>query len=198
MAGSSREALIDAATSLFYEHGFHAVGIDRIIDEVGVTKTTFYNHFESKDDLIIAVLRRRDDVEMRELLAEIDARGGSDLRARILGLFDALHDWFHDEGFRGCIFMNAAVEFPSPNDPVHHAAAAHGANIDREIRAMLEHAPVPDPDMLAHQLSMLIAGALITRHVAQDTGAARVARAAAEALLDRAGVAGAIGASSKR
>lgn len=60
MSESSRERLIQIADRLFYEHGFHAIGIDRVISEVGVTKTTFYNHFESKDDLILAVLDARD------------------------------------------------------------------------------------------------------------------------------------------
>lgn len=186
MSGSSRDALIEIAARLFYEHGFHAVGIDRIISEVGVTKTTFYNHFESKDDLIVEVLKWRDEVEMRELIDAMRQRAGDDPRALLLALFDVLDDWFRDEGFKGCIFVNAAVEFPSPHDPVHHAAAAHRTNVRREIVAILRRAGTADADSLADQITMLVSGALITRHVAFDLGAARTARATTEALLDRA------------
>ncbi len=186
MPGSSRDALIEIAARLFYEHGFHAVGIDRIISEVGVTKTTFYNHFESKDDLIVEVLKWRDEIEMRELIEAMRQRAGDDPRALLLALFDVLDDWFRDDGFKGCIFVNAAVEFPSPHDPVHHAAAAHRANVHREIVQILRRAGAADAEGLADQLTMLVSGALITRHVAFDLGAARTARATAEALLDRA------------
>lgn len=186
MPGSSRDALIEIAARLFYEHGFHAVGIDRIISEVGVTKTTFYNHFESKDDLIVEVLKWRDEIEMRELIDAMRQRAGSEPRALLLAIFDVLDEWFRDEGFKGCIFVNAAVEFPSPHDPVHHAAAAHRANVRREILSILRRTGSADPEGLADQITMLVSGALITRHVAFDLDAARTARATAEALLDRA------------
>ena len=83
---STRDRLIDAAAMLFYEHGFHAIGLDRILEEVGVTKTTFYNHFASKDDLIVAVLVDRDQRDMRALDEALRARGG-DARSRILAVF---------------------------------------------------------------------------------------------------------------
>ena len=116
---STRERLLDAAALLFYENGFHAIGIDQIIDEVGVTKTTFYNHFESKDDLVIAVLHERDKIELAEWLGIMERKGGDDPRARILALFDLLEDWLADPAFRGCMFLKAEAEDPSPSDPVH-------------------------------------------------------------------------------
>jgi AcrR family transcriptional regulator len=182
---TTRDRLIDAASDLFYEHGFHSVGLDQIIDQVGVTKTTFYNHFESKDALIIEVLRHRDEIETAELLASMRERAGDDPRGQLIVLFDVLHDWFNGASFRGCIFMNAAVAFPIPNDPVHIAAAAHGASLFTAIRAIAEKAGADDPDLIANQILMLISGSLVARHVSNDSAAAKTARTAAEMLLER-------------
>src|SRR4029453_18756744 len=88
MAGSTRDMLIETANDLFYQHGFHAVGLDQILARGGVTKTTFYNHFESKDDLAIAVLQERDRVETDEWLGVMRAMGKGDPKGEILALFD--------------------------------------------------------------------------------------------------------------
>lgn len=185
MAMSTRDRLIEEATTLFYNHGFHAVGLDRVIDAAGVTKTTFYNHFESKDDLIVEVLHRRDQTEMSAWRQWMRERGGVDPRGQILSLFDLLREWFRDEAFRGCMFMNAAVEFPAPNDPVHVAAARHSEHLYAELRRLAVDAEADDADLVARQVLMLLSGALLARHVSLDTTAADTARAAAEAVLDR-------------
>lgn len=185
MTTGNRDKLVRAAADLFFEHGFHSVGLDQIIDAVGVTKTTFYNHFESKDALIIEVLRTLDEEETRQMVESVRAAAGDDPRAQLLAVFDVLDAWFNEPTFRGCIFMNAAVAFPSPHDPVHIAAAAHGASLFREFRAMAVRAEAEDPDLVARQVLMLVSGALVDRHVSMDTTAARTARAAAEFLLGR-------------
>src|SRR4029079_14445377 len=108
------------------------------IEDVGVTKTTFYNHFESKDELILAVLDARDEREISTWLATMRARGGDDPRAQLRTLFDILDEWFATEAYRGCMFLNAAAQFPAPGDPIHQAAGRHGARLARELRGMAE------------------------------------------------------------
>ena len=180
---STRERLMDAAVVLFYEHGFHAIGLDRILADVGVTKTTFYNHFESRDALIVAVLEHRDQRDMDELRKEL-ARRGRGARERILDTFDILDEWFRDEGFRGCLFINAAAQYPNPNDPVHVIAARHGRNLAGLFAEMAREAGAAQPELLARQLSMLAAAAITARQVNGDESAARTARDMAAALLD--------------
>src|SRR5262245_22661359 len=175
---STRERLMDAAVVLFYEHGFHAIGLDRILDEVGVTKTTFYNHFESKDQLILAVLTARDQREMSEWAEFVRQRAGDDPRAQLLAVFDLLEEWFCEAGFPGCMFVNAGAEFPSPNDPIHHAAAAHSRNMLQGLREIAVRAGVADADTLAQQLMVVVSGALVARHIAMEKDAAGVARSA--------------------
>lgn len=182
---SSRERLIEAATALFYEHGFHAVGLDQVLEEVGVTKTTFYNHFESKDELIVAVLAHKDAQDVEQWTKIMRERGGSDPRRQIMALFDILAEWFEEPGFRGCMFINAAVEFPSPNDPIHVTASHHGESMYKVICARAKEAGAAEPELVAKQISMLLSGALVSRHVELDQSAAQTARAVGELLMER-------------
>lgn len=57
----ARERLLETATRLFYAEGIHTVGIDRIIAEAGIAKATFYRHFKTKEDLVVAYLEREYD-----------------------------------------------------------------------------------------------------------------------------------------
>lgn len=185
MPESSRDRLIRTADRLFYEHGFHAIGLDRVIGEVGVTKTTFYNHFESKDALILAVLDARDKRELQEWFGIMRERGGSDPRRQLLVLFDILHEWFTREEFRGCLFINAVAQFPAPNDPIHLAAGKHGEHLHAEVLALAARAGAADAEVLAAQLMLVVAGALVTQHSARSEESAAAARALANLLVDR-------------
>jgi AcrR family transcriptional regulator len=109
---SGRARLLHMAIELFYTHGFQAVGIDRILAEAGVTKTTFYKHFESKDDLLVAAIRQRDEWESQAIMTAIQKLAGDDPKARLLAFFDVFDVWFNSPDFHGCQFINAAAEFP--------------------------------------------------------------------------------------
>ena len=119
---NGRERLVAAAVDLFYRHGFGAVGIDRVIASAGVTKTTFYKHFEGKDDLMVAAVQRRDEWESQAWDRAVRRLAGDDPAARLLATLDVLDLWFNEPDFRGCMFTNTAMEFPNPHDPVHQAA----------------------------------------------------------------------------
>jgi len=188
-AATTRERLISVAVELFYRHGFQAVGLDRILEGVGITKTAFYKHFESKDDLIVAVLEKRDGDDIAMMIRYMHEKGGNDPRARLLAMFDHLDDWFSDPEFRGCLFMNAATEFPTSSDPIHRAAAAHGEHIAEIVHTALVQLGAADPARLTRQVMLLFAGAIAARHVNGELDAAASARSAAEALLERAGAA---------
>src|SRR3954467_10711247 len=122
---NGRERLLATAIELFYRRGFAAVGVDQVLAEAGVTKTTFYKHFESKDELMVAAMHRRDEWESQAWNRAITKVAGDDPIKRLLAIFDLMDIWFNDPDFRGCMFLNTAIEFPTPNDPVHQAAAAY-------------------------------------------------------------------------
>jgi AcrR family transcriptional regulator len=183
--GDTRERLIDTAHELFYEHGFHAIGLDRILADVGVTKTTFYNHFESRDDLIVEVLRTTDARETQQFMADLRARASGDPRGQLMAIFDNLGEWFARPNFRGCLFINAGTAYPDPRDPIHLTAAQHGAEMHRMVRDIAALAGASDPEELAKQLMALLTGCIVSRHAGTNRDAAKIAHRTAEVLLDR-------------
>lgn len=183
-ARDTREKILFTALDLFYRHGFHEVGIDRVIEAVGVTKTTFYNHFESRDQLILEALGVRDHWERQALERGVRARAGYDPRAMLLAVFDVLDDWFNNPEYRGCMFVHACAEFPLATDPIHKRAAESLRTDEAMVRGMAQAAGVADPDGYARRHFMLIEGALTRRLVTGDNGAARAAKEIAVQMLD--------------
>ncbi len=185
MASDTRERLIRASHDLFYEHGFHAIGIDRIIDEVGVTKTTFYNHFESKDALALEALRWHDRWWKDEFARLLLKHGGDTPRGRLLAIFDALEEAMSQPGYKGCIFINVAVEFPSCTDPAHIEAAAHKRAIEDLIAELGAYAGAKDPRALAQEITLIMEGAYVSEQVNGDPRCTDVGRRVAQAVIER-------------
>lgn len=181
----TRERLLFTALELFKTHGFHAVGLDRVLGEVGVTKTTFYNHFESKDELVLEALRLQDAWESDAFRRAVQARAAYDPKAMLLAAFDVLDEWFTSTEYRGCLFILACAEFPSPDDPIHRVAARFHGFAEEEFARMAAAAGVDDPAALAREWVLLMQGATTNRMVGGDDGAARVARGLAEQVLAR-------------
>lgn len=176
-----KERILAAADRLFYNQGIHAVGVDAVAAEAGISKRTLYNHFPSKDELIAAYLARRG--------AQVAAPEGPPL-AQILGVFDALARWFGSRHFRGCPFVNAVAEFSG--DRQHPAVPLAVALKERRVaqfEAQLRALQVADPPALAQQLAILFEGAIVCSLVrGGDPQVAASARAAACVLLAAAGV----------
>jgi AcrR family transcriptional regulator len=185
MANSTRQRLVEKAYDLFARNGFHAIGLDRVFDEVGVSKQTFYNHFECKDDLVLAVLDYKSRDELALINRLLDESAGSDPRARLYAIFDVLDSWLNDPEFRGCVFITAAAEFSAHNEPPHQAAAKHAMAIHEMLRDLAERAGANDPTELASQLLILLDGALVFRHVTGNNRAAKIARETGTVMIDR-------------
>lgn len=182
---TGRERLIAAAVELFYAHGFGAVGIDRVIDEAGVTKTTFYKHFEGKEDLMVAAVERRDEWEAQAWARAVRKLAGDDPSAQLLALLDVMDLWFNHPDFHGCMFTNTATEFPNPHDPVHRAAAASKRRT-RDARRDLARAAGTDAqraETFADCYTALIEGAFVLRQTQGRNDAARAVRPAVEQLI---------------
>ncbi|WP_344283055.1 TetR/AcrR family transcriptional regulator [Actinomadura napierensis] len=169
--------VLQVAGHLFYERGIGCVGMELIAAEAGVTKKTVYDRFGSKDALILAYLRTRDERWRDFVTARLAVF--SDPRERVLATFEALEQWQADEPRRGCSMVNACAELPDPSHPVHRAAAEQKAWL-RDLYAGL----VAD-GTLADQLLILHEGAIVAFSVGGVADAAAKARAAADALLPR-------------
>ncbi|MHC4421417.1 MAG: TetR/AcrR family transcriptional regulator [Planctomycetota bacterium] len=185
MATSTRQRLIDTAHDLFYEEGFHTVGLDRILAEVGVTKTTFYNHFGSKDDLMLEVLNHHDRWWRDTFARKLREQGGDTPRGQLEAVFDVVKDLINGDDYNGCIFINVAVEFPLPHDPAHQAAAQHKQAMESIIRELAGYAGAGDPAAFAQELSLLMEGAYVTQQVTHNTQTADIARRIADMVMNK-------------
>ena len=185
MATSTRDRLIHTAANLFYRDGFHSVGLDRVLEEVGVTKTTFYNHFESKEHLILGVLEAHDRWWRNEFAERLQRRGGDDPAAQLRAVFDVLNDMFAESEFNGCIFVNVAAEFPMPHDPVHEAAAEHKRAMELILRDLALRAAASNPVALAEELAIVMEGSYVTQQVSRNGKTVEIARRLGDSLFEK-------------
>jgi len=182
---SKRDMIVSVALKLFYRNGFNATGVERIIKEAGVSKKTLYNHFRSKDELVLATLRKRDELFRNNIMRETE-RLSSAPRERLLAIFDAHHQWFQEKEFSGCMFINASAEFSSHDDPCHMISAEHKRLVRDYICGQAEQAGVKDPDTLAKQLNLLLEGAIVDAHVSGNKDSALMAKAMADVFVEKA------------
>lgn len=177
------QRLLDTAGELFAAEGIRAVGIDRLLAASGVAKASMYQSFGSKDALVVAYLARQ-HAEDREAL-ETAAATRAEPRDRVLLPFDLAADRAHRRDFRGCLYLNAATEFPGPDSPVAAVVAEHRAWLAAYSRAALVDAGRRDPEALAARWTVLYDGGLAGSKAARTSAPIRVARAMAEELLTR-------------
>lgn len=173
--------ILDTASTLFYERGIHAVGVDTIAEEAGVTKRTLYDRFGSKDVLVEQYLQGRDR-RWRALRAAALEAAGPDPVDRLRAVFDASAGWSDSDGGRGCGFTNAHAEFSDPAHPVAKVVAAQKQELLDLFRGILADAGVTDTH-LAEAVLALHEGALVAHGVGVGTDPWVSAREAAVRLV---------------
>lgn len=176
--------ILDVASELFYAHGIHAVGVDTIAAESGVTKRTLYDRFGSKDALVAAYLRARDERWRARVTAAVEAQ--TDPVRRALAPFAVLADWVAEGTSRGCAFVNAFAELDEPDHPGRAVIADEKSWLRALVTGELARTGVADPEGLALQLLLLHEGALVAYAVAAEPGAPAAAQAAARLLVEAA------------
>lgn len=181
---AARERILETAFALFYARGIRAVGVDLIIAESGVAKATFYKHFPSKDDLVLAYLDKVDGTWTGQLKAAAEA-AGPDPADQLVGMFDALRSACRRPGYRGCGFINAAAE-SQPGTQVHDRTVAHKAAVRTWVRRLAVRAGARDPRALARSLTLLLDGGLASGSLDAGPDAPEVAKSSARALVDAA------------
>jgi AcrR family transcriptional regulator len=179
---TGRERILTAAYDLFSRSGINGVGVDAVIAEAGVAKATLYRNFDSKDELALAFLERREELWTYGWVKAEAERRADDPRGRLLAIFEAFDDWFQRDDFEGCSFINALLEVDEQEDPVRLASVRHLANIRAFVRELAEAEGVADPDDFARQWHILMKGSIVARGEG-DRDAARRARALGELVL---------------
>ncbi|WAP55362.1 TetR/AcrR family transcriptional regulator [Streptomyces sp. S465] len=188
---TQREALtpaarrvLDAAAELFYGQGINAVGVDLIAKRAGVTKKTLYERFGSKEALVAAYLRERDERWRAWLTAEVEKSPPAE---RVLATFDALAAWMRRENPRGCGFVNAAAELPDADHPARQVVAGQKRWLRTYLWQLCEEAGVAAPDELADELLLLHEGATVLYGLSAVADPVGISRRMALRALERAG-----------
>lgn len=181
----ARERIIRTAYELFTRHGLAAVGVDRIVAEANVAKTTLYRHFHSKDELIVAVLERHQQLWLREWLEPRLSTGGTSAAEQLLAVFDSFEEWFGDEGFNGCLFINSLNETRDRASAVRLAAIAAIKEAYVVLQQLTVEAGARDPELLARQIQLLMRGTIVAA-TEGHRDAVHQARDAARQLIEQA------------
>src|SRR5882724_2086292 len=157
---SARGRLLSAATRLFCKNGINATGIDAIINEAGTAKTTLYKLFGSKTNLVHVVLES-EGKQWREWFIGAMEAGGGDAQAKLTRIFPALKSWFGEERFYGCPFINAVAEHDKDQKQFRAIAMRHKKVVLAHIEKLATEMGATEPALFAHQLALLIDGAIV-------------------------------------
>ncbi len=166
MTSPMRERLLEAASELFYAHGLRAVSVDKVIDLAGTTKVTFYRHFKSKDELVVAYLERRAALE-RDGIGGAMKQGDGDVDATLRVISEAIGALACAPGFRGCPFINAAAEYPDPDSPIRRAVDAHRRWNKATFEQLIAPLGIPNPVEVADDLMLIRDGAMVAGYLDQ-------------------------------
>jgi AcrR family transcriptional regulator len=181
-----RDEIIRSAYAVFYRQGFHASGVDSLLEGSGISKRTLYKYFKSKEDLIEATI----DFYHREMLRTItDFIESGDARnpvSRILRLFDWL-DGVLKSGHRGgCFAINAQLEYANKEAAIELSCENYFARLEELLANLCRRAGCREPRKLARQLALVFQGAIVNGQATRDAASAQAARAAAKVLIEAA------------
>ncbi len=183
MKSPTRQRLVEAAIRRFYRDGFRSVGMDQILADVGISKTAFYKHFESKEDLMLAALEMQHNWLQDTFRGMIRERGGPTAVGQLYALLDVVEMIIGSDEFQGCIFVNVAMEFPLMHEPAHVAASQNKQAIEDFVYQLGVEAGAGDPRALAQELCLVMEGAYVTRHVTGNKQIIDIARGVAKLVI---------------
>jgi AcrR family transcriptional regulator len=176
------EKLLSTASRLFYANGVRAVGVEWIVAESGVAKTSLYRHFQTKDELVAAFLEREDREFWQQWDGVVAAAPGNP-KAELMSLLDWIGKRVSRDGYRGCPQINVAAEFADPEHPARRIRRRHKVEMFERLRDIVGRIGVTRSDDTAVQLALLIDGAFTSDGRLSKTNAVRILQNGAEALL---------------
>ncbi|MBB6634137.1 TetR/AcrR family transcriptional regulator [Cohnella thailandensis] len=181
---SARDRILRVASELFYMEGIRAVGIDRIIKQSGVAKASFYRSFATKDDLTVAYLESRDELKVEKLEKLRRLYPGSP-KEQLSALIRDVTEQMGTPNYRGCPFLNAAVEFPDPDHPAHVKLLDIQRSFWSRVLELAREGGARQPEELTAQLRMLYDGFVMKRYLDKSDLDPEYFRKAAELLLEK-------------
>jgi AcrR family transcriptional regulator len=177
-----RDRILATASELFYRHGVHAVGVDLVVKESGIAKTSLYRHFGNKDALIAAFLQEEDADFWRQWDAVAGLHRG-DPAAELDAHLAWIQARLRRPGYRGCPQLNVAAEFPAPDHPARRVAAAHKQEMRRRLSALARGMGLAEAENVGSQLALALDGAFMSAPQGGGESIAVTLQATVQALL---------------
>jgi AcrR family transcriptional regulator len=164
---SARERILATASELFYREGIRAIGVDTVVERSGVSKTSLYRVFESKDALISAFAVEKDRM-FWAWWDDVEQKNAEDPRALLEALLSGIAKRIAHPAFRGCPFLNLVAEFPNDNHPGRVIARDNKEEMRARLATIVARLGVSDPNRTASQIALLINGAYVTGLIAES------------------------------
>lgn len=184
-AADMPEHILATASDLFYRRGVRAVGVDLVIAEAGVAKTSLYRYFPTKDDLIVAFLRREDE-DFWSVWDSVERNHADDPMAELEAHMRWIGERLSRSNYRGCPQINVAAEFADPDHPARHVSRAHMQALRKRLDRLAHRLGVSRPAELGAQLALLVNGAFASAGLLAAEEAPHVILASARALCRQA------------
>lgn len=186
MAGTgqdTRRRILEAAYELFYRKGFARVGVDVVAEAAGVTKRTLYYHFDSKDELLAAVLHFHHDLAL-ERIRRWSGRLSGDVDALLDMLFSDLAHWAARPRWEGAGFTRIVMELADlPGHPARVIARGHKTAVESWLARELAARGIAGAEERARQIMLLLEGCLSLMLIHADKAYAKSAAQAAKRLI---------------
>ena len=157
------ESILIGATELFSKFGYHAVGVDSIVENANVAKMTLYKFFPSKDILIEKTLVRRSLILQQDITDSV-SKARSPM-GRIKSVFDWHEKWLTSPGFNGCMFIKASEEFPEPDSPIKEASQLHKNWMTAYLIELLNELRIANIHKIAKYIVVVLEGLTVNTNV---------------------------------
>lgn len=177
---STELRLLQATEGLVYAGGINATGMDAIVKASGVARKSIYRLYPTKEALVAAALRARDERWMNWF---IDGTGEGTPGERLLAVFPLLRSWFASPDFHGCAFINAAGEIGDPDSEIRAVSLLHKQRLLAYLQELTAACGFTEPEEMAAQFLLLIDGATAVAMVTGQAEAADSAARTAQLLL---------------
>lgn len=150
-----RKAILESAESLFYNHGFHAVGMKKVIEDANVAGMTVYNHFTSKEQLIEEVLKQCETQYWSYLHSSVE----QDSKSPFLQIVKGHGKWMNEKGKHGCMFLRALEEYGDINNQIESIVRNHKNDLFQYFLNLSRESGFTRSEDVASQMILLLEGA---------------------------------------
>lgn len=181
-SSQKRDEMIKSAYDIFYRNGFHATGVDAIIEGTGISKRTLYKHFISKEGLIIAAINYYHQITYKAIAEYIEQSSSKTPVDKALRIFDFLAERVDAGNVDGCFAMNAKTEYAHKAKEIEDACDIHVNALQQLIERYLTQGNIIESQSLAIQIIMLFEGAILRSKGTENSAPIKLAKSAAKVI----------------